>query len=409
MHGKLKLFIRICMVLILAGTLYMIWLIADITWKQYQDTRDWQNTAYTGEIKDVEPFLAKNYIKTDEREAVAVWQQLDQALSEIDASGGIPEDKVGGYKSLLEESKSWQEAYGLGTGEIPSKNSRLSLYLELEELLPTVYETPAAEQLQQLTNRLYTAQMEADAPVHAEYFERLKVVAADYQNLSLFLSNFMPRLGTIEDGILSVDKQVGKKTTQDLVGEIEEHSLQKFPFIADLYKLLKGEQWDNVLKRNEITRAYEAWNGARSQLESYGKSEYYAASSVATYQDALDMGLDVYTQEKEGYTIDPASPVYTITCNGVIITKDQYIRYGTPVIVTLKEKYVKDQEEETGGEKEDPEEETEQPKPDSQKPVTGGNNPKPTTKPDDWDEDWDETDKKPVPTKPPASGWDEDW
>ena len=66
----MKHVIKLLFVLMLAFTLYLIGTIVSITWEQYQDTKDWESISIQGELKDVPPFLAKNYINLQDKEAV---------------------------------------------------------------------------------------------------------------------------------------------------------------------------------------------------------------------------------------------------------------------------------------------------------------------------------------------------
>lgn len=417
MRNRIKILIRIGVILVIIATLYMIWMIADVTMKQYQETRKWQSTAYTGELKEVAPFLAKNYVNAQDAKAVEIWQQVEPILKEIDEFGGVPDGNADRYEAVLAQSIEQQTLYELTSGEIPERNERLRLYLDLEKLLPTVYNIPVVEPLQEITNRLYTMHMNVQAPVHEQYFKKLQTISVDYQNLSIFLTESLPQLGQITDKTLNVDKQVGEKTTKVLLAELDEKGLRKFPFLDDLYELLISNEWNNVLKRNQITRAYDTWKAAESELESIGKSSYYEVSSITTYQKALEMGLDVKVRERTGYTVDPESPVYSITYNGNTVSKEQFIQYGTPVIVTLNEKYMKIPEK--------IDEDSDDEDSDETKSDTSGNNTNPTRpsnsnnstnngtgnqRPDDWDEDWDEDESEETERQTSSNqNWNRDW
>lgn len=385
------------MVLVMVGTLYMIWVIGDVTWNQYQDTRQWQKTAYTRALKDVEPMFAKNYVNRDDAIAVEIWQTLEDALQEIETNTQILDTNIERYENVLQESVEQQEKYQLKSGDIVINNQRMRLYLDLEKQFPSVYETPAPNELESLTTRLYALNLEQPRPVDSVYFDRLQTIATDYQNVSIFLRDFLPKLGLIENQVLIVDKQVGEKTTNMILTELEEKNLRKFPFLDDLYELLSSNDWSNVLKRNQITRAYDTWKAAELELKQVKKSHFFAAADILTYQDALDAGLTVEVRERTGYEIDKKSPVAQIRYNGQIITKDQFIRIGTPVTVTLTETYIKLKEPDISPEiededDEDVEESTEQP----------------TQKPDNWDDDWEE-DSKPDTSDKPNNNWTNDW
>lgn len=385
------------MVLVMVGTLYMIWVIGNVTWNQYQDTRQWQKTAYTRALKDVEPMFAKNYVNRDDAIAVEIWKTLEDALQEIETNTQILDTNIERYENVLQESVEQQEKYQLKSGDIVINNQRMRLYLDLEKQFPSVYETPATNELESLTTRLYALNLEQPRPVDSVYFDRLQTIATDYQNVSIFLRDFLPKLGLIENQVLIVDKQVGEKTTNMILTELEEKNLRKFPFLDDLYELLSSNDWSNVLKRNQITRAYDTWKAAELELKQVKKSHFFAAADILTYQDALDAGLTVEVRERTGYEIDKKSPVAQIRYNGQIITKDQFIRIGTPVTVTLTETYIKLKEPDISPEiededDEDVEESTEQP----------------TQKPDNWDDDWEE-DSKPDTSDKPNNNWTNDW
>ena len=206
--------------------------------------------------------------------------------------------------------------------------------------------------------------------------------------LSSFLADSLPDLGTIEDKTLTVNIDIGPKNTEKLITEIEANGLQKFPFVDQIYGLLTGEDWDTILERNAISREYQKWQDAKAALEALSKSDYYNVSVITTYQQALDAGLETEVTEKEGYTIDPNSPVESVSYNGKPLAEDRYVRYGTPVVVSIKEIYVELPKEEI------PPEET----PETEVPEG----------PDDgWDEDWDT--EEPQAPEGPDDGWTEEW
>lgn len=372
--------------LALCGTFGIIGLIGSITWDQYQETRKWQELSLEGELKDVPPFLAKNYIRAEDREAVEAWDQVKTALTEIEEAGGISEGDVSHYEEIWKTASEKEKAYGLTSGDIIKQNERLWVYLDLEMVLKDAYEKPETEQIKSVTDRLYGIHIEKASPLDDIYFEKLSQIAADYKNLSAFLSETMPNLGTIADGALIVRTDVGPKVTENVRKEIEEKDLTKFPFVKDLYDRLDGQEWASLLRKTETVRAYQKWKAAEAKLESVQKSQYYAAATIVTYAQALEAGLEVRVTEKDGYTIDLNSPVESISYQGTAVSETQYIRYGTPVVVTIKEVYkeipkpevVEPTEEETSSKEEE--------KPDEEKPED-----KPeelSEEDDDWDEDW---------------------
>lgn len=344
-------------VLMTGATIGIIALMGSITWDQYQDTKEWQNTEYGGKLKDTPPFLAKNYVDAKDQKAVKVWKKAAKIIDKAESAGGIPSEDWEGSQKTLSRSLKLQEEYGITAGEIDVQNKRLELYLELEKALAVAYESPSAETLKSLSDRLYALNLEKGVQADAIYFERLRTVAEDYKNLSLFLSDIFPRLGTVEGGTLVAGADTDEYVTAEVQAQITELGLTKFPFVDSLYQALGANDWAVALMRNETARQYHAWEAAKENLMSVQKSEYWSPAEVVTYQQALDRGLTVIVNEREGYTVDLQSPVSLIMKDGIPIAEGQYIRHGTPVEVTLLENYIEipkeeePQEETTGGEK----------------------------------------------------------
>lgn len=344
-------------VLMTGATIGIIALMGSITWDQYQDTKEWQNTEYGGKLKDTPPFLAKNYVDAKDQKAVKVWKKAAKIIDKAESVGGIPSEDWEGSQKTLSRSLKLQEEYGITAGEIDVQNKRLELYLELEKALAVAYESPSAETLKSLSDRLYALNLEKGVQADAIYFERLRTVAEDYKNLSLFLSDIFPRLGTVEGGTLVAGADTDEYVTAEVQAQITELGLTKFPFVDSLYQALGANDWAVALMRNETARQYHAWEAAKENLMSVQKSEYWSPAEVVTYQQALDRGLTVIVNEREGYTVDLQSPVSLIMKDGIPIAEGQYIRHGTPVEVTLLENYIEipkeeePQEETTGGEK----------------------------------------------------------
>lgn len=344
-------------VLMTGATIGIIALMGSITWDQYQDTKEWQNTEYGGKLKDTPPFLAKNYVDAKDQKAVKVWKKAAKIIDKAESVGGIPSEDWEGSQKTLSRSLKLQEEYGITAGEIDVQNKRLELYLELEKALAVAYESPSAETLKSLSDRLYALNLEKGVQADAIYFERLRTVAEDYKNLSLFLSDIFSRLGTVEGGTLVAGADTDEYVTAEVQAQITELGLTKFPFVDSLYQALGANDWAVALMRNETARQYHAWEAAKENLMSVQKSEYWSPAEVVTYQQALDRGLTVIVNEREGYTVDLQSPVSLIMKDGIPIAEGQYIRHGTPVEVTLLENYIEipkeeePQEETTGGEK----------------------------------------------------------
>lgn len=331
-------------VLIFGCTLGLIGLIINITWDQYQDTKDWEALKFGDEIKDVPPFLARNYVNAEDKDAAVVWQQVADALENIKERSKttkygtvLSADERKTFANLLATALTLQETYHITSGQIAKQNEDLQLYLDLEAILSNAYEHPNTQELIDITNRLYTVNLQYGAPVDDLYFKRLRNVAKDYKALSQFLKKEFPKLGTYQDGVLTIGEEVDEETTKEVLAAIDKGNLKAFPFLTQLQTWLTGSDWEKALHHNEIVKEFQQWKEAEHNLLAVQKSQYIKADTILTLKDAADAGFTIDAPEKEGYQIKPESPVAMLIYENVVVGPEQYIRYGAEVTAVIEE------------------------------------------------------------------------
>ena len=287
---------------------------------RYVQTREWESARAEGSMSTRPPSLLQS--NGDETSQVAV------AIAEIEAGGGVPEGKRGEYEALLADIK---------TDEEPTFEQRvLALYLETETALQEAYEVPQSAKLSELESQL-------DLFGKKGVFQaRFDAVKQDYAALESFLSKYASSLGTVVDGVLTVDINVDEAKTGQMLQEMEAQDLKKFANMSRLYEAMSGSEWSQILKRNERSRAWYAWDAARRQLRTVQKSKYVAVSEVKTYGDAKRLGLEISAAKKEGYVISEESPVTRVTYNGNTLSKGQYFKKGLKVTVEVEAVYERD-------------------------------------------------------------------
>lgn len=318
----------------------MIALIGSVTWDQYQDTRKWQNDGWDIPLADVPAGFAKNYTDPGDLDAIRCWKDVETALAEIEAAGRVPDGKQEAYRELLDRAYAMQEKFPLVDGSLVECDDRLALYLDLEDVLAAAYENPDESVLEKMAERLHGWEREHPYPVQDVYQERLSQAAEDYRNLETFLAEWFPRLGTVRDGVLVIDPDMDMEQTNEVLAAIDGMGLRKFPLVDGLYERLDGHDWAVLLKHNEVVRSYAVWQRDKAVLENVGKDEYWHVAEITTYAKALEYGLAVSVTERPGYDVDPESPVLRITYGGERLWPDQYVKYGTPVLVGIDERYV---------------------------------------------------------------------
>ena len=336
----MKHVIKFIFILMLLGTLWLIYQIVNITWVQYQDTKDWESIAIQGELKDVPPFLAKNYINLQDKEAVETWQEINKILADLSNNKRIPADKLEEYKAILERSRTMQETYDITSGTIADQNDQLALYLDIENALNTAYDTPCTDELKSLTGKLYSANLDNNSKIQISYLELLKSLAKDYKEANKFMKETLPTLGTLSDGVLTGNTEMDEESTTKFIEDVKEKKLDKFGFINSLLLRLQGDEWVKVLTHNQILRDYELWQDAKKKLHAIQTSDYVLVGNIKTYQDVLDAKLETDVKKKSGYSIDKESAVLSITYDGQILEKDKYIKKGSDAVVQIDAKYI---------------------------------------------------------------------
>ena len=340
----MKHLIKFLFILTLAITLYLVGSIVNITWEQYQDTKDWESISIQGELKDVPPFLAKNYINLQDKEAVETWQEVNQILTDLSKNGQMESENIESYRQVLDRSVNMQETYNITSGTIADQNKQLTLYLDLEDALNKAYDVPEADVLKSLTGQLYSANLNDSSPIQVTYLKRLKATAKDYKEANAFIKETLPELGTLSDGVLMANTNMSEENTDEFINAVKEKKLDRFGFINSLLIRLKGDEWVKVLTHNQMIYDYELWQDAKKKLHGIKASDYILVEDLKTYGDVLDAGLETDAEDRDGYTIDKSSKVLFITYNGETISKDKYIKRGSDAVATIKAEYKKKKE-----------------------------------------------------------------
>lgn len=329
-------------VLIILITVGVVIFITSIILEQYDDTKQWQSSSLSGDMNTIPPELAKNYVRAGDNETATIWEEVDATLKEINQEGMISDENIDDYKALCALSIEKQEEYEITSGQVVDNNTQLSLYLDIVSAIKTAYTNPNIEDLSAVTDRLHQFMFNNNDTVNRIFLDQLQEIATDYEHVYDFIDQTLPNLGSINNKVLSVDVDVDSKTTEQVINEIEQYDLSKFPLIKRLHTLLTNDSWSVILNRNEITKQYNLWQTQKDILENLSQSDYYVVSSITTYEQAQKYDMIIKVTEKDGYTIDPDSKIKSISYNGQVLSNNQYIRKGTQVVAQIEPNYIKD-------------------------------------------------------------------
>lgn len=330
-------FIAITMISII-GLMYL-------TWNQYDDTRQWDNSTFEGNMSDIPPELAKNYTNVDNKETLTIWAKVNESIDTIDKQGGITEDTFEGYRDIYDKAMQKQTDYKLQDGNVVQSNKQLQLYLDIFSFTQEAYTIPDSNTLQKLSGQLETLMMVDDHTVNSTLHTQLGDITTHYRALASFIEHTLPILGIVDTETLTANIDLTSESTNTILQEIDTNGLTVFPYMKRLQSVLKDDTWSHILVRNTITQNFHKWQTEKAILEVLQKSDYYSVLSITTLQQAKDAGIVTPEKERDGYTIDMNSSVTVLTYEGQMLQSTQYIKKGTPVIATVDVRYVKIPEE----------------------------------------------------------------
>lgn len=309
-------------------TVYLIYITAQITINQYNESLTWENTAYKTPLAEIEPSLVKNVADIDIVNAAAAWEELERYLNSLDGKS-IPDRETA--EKLLSEAVYWQEIYSLKSDSI----TRLSLYLELEDAITDVYTTLDTTELQALALTLYNLEMEEMTEVGQQYMERLKSVSSDFAEVKSLMMDTVWSVGLVENGVWTIPYTYTRTNLTEVLEQIQ--TKQKFPVLYDTADVLSDIA--TVLNYNKNARDYFAYQEFEETIAGTFRSQYMAVSFIYTYEQALDFGCDIQLQEIDGYKVSLKSPVAGIYYEGDRLDDSQYVRKGTRLTAVINEIY----------------------------------------------------------------------
>ena len=124
---------------------------------------------------------------------------------------------------------------------------------------------------------------------------------------------------------------------------MDKNDLTRFKPVKKFKELLESDKYQKLVDANRRYQDKQAWLKYKAAFESLTKSQFYPASNIKTLEDARSLGLSVVNADtRQGYVLQPNSKVTKLTLSdGTTVHDDQYIKYGTPLSVTIAATYMK--------------------------------------------------------------------
>lgn len=307
------------MIFVGAVSVYLIYMAYHVTVSQYNESLTWEKTAYDAPLAEVEPVLVSNTVDANKVAAADSWNALDDYLETLDEQD-LNEEKA---EKIMEEAAHWQEVYGMDSDSI----TRLSLYLEIEKAIPATYSTLNTDDLASLTLELHNLELEKTTKSGQRYMKRIRQVVTDFMTAKSTVTDTILSVGTLKDGVWTIPYTYERSDLADILKQIQ--AMRKFPALGDTADVLADIA--DALNFNKNARDYFAYKKFKEQMQSLTRSDYISVSSIYTYGQALDNGINVSVKQKKGYTIRIDSLVTGVYYNGICLSSDTYIKKGTNV------------------------------------------------------------------------------
>ena len=264
-------------------------LIAWSIYDGYKKTHKWDKQAIAGTYAQMTPEFAKNHISADMIDDINSLSKVTAMLDSVKENNGLKD--INQAKSTLSNSEKILEKHKIISGEAYDKQEELRLYIEIYDLEQTAYETLDSIKLSQTMTALSSKLVEKNASHDKAIMNRLNQIATDYNTLNSFVNTYVPVLGTIGNGLVTVKSDVTQATTDEIINSINENKLEKFQNIKTLKELLQSSKWEKIIKNNTTISEENKWKGLYQVFDSLTKSLYIKESDVTTYADAMNLGL----------------------------------------------------------------------------------------------------------------------
>ena len=314
-----------------------------IIYTRYNQTVKWRDVDLTGKEADVPPEFAKNTYSFDMISDINKLSNVTTLLKEVENHNGLTSENIQQARSALKQSESILKEYKITGGESYQNQENLKLDIDVYDIEQSAYDKPNAKKLSDIINRVHQRNLTKETTVDTEMLKRLNIIAQDYNKLNEYVNKYIPEIGTINNNVVTVKTSINQKLTTDMLNNLENNNLTKFPNIKKLQTLLSSASWSNVIRNNNRLKEKESWDNTIKIFDTLSKGEYIAVSDIKTLKDARHEGFSIKgLVSRTRYNILQDSPVSYIMVDGNKVTDGQYIYKLAHVTVYIDPTYEKD-------------------------------------------------------------------
>lgn len=331
-----KRFTKSSLLLITIGALAIGGVSSTIVYK-YQKTKHWESTVLTKSYDKLPPELVSNHISKNDIKRAKEIVDMSDFITDLQKQDKLSNKDKETIKTYLKDEKRLTK--GLTSTELKDKFAYLHWLTDVDNFIRKAYDDPNSQSL----NNLIGQSSKYSTKIDNAYKKDLSDIGDDYTALNSFLDDSIQVLGTFTNNTLTIKTSVDASDTTRLVKIMSKHQLTRFKPVKKFKELLESSKYQKLLESNQRYQDKQAWLKYKLAFDNLTKSQFYPASSIKTLDDARSLGLSVVNAEnRKGYILQPNSEVTKLTlADGTTIHNDQYIRYGTPVAVTIAATYTK--------------------------------------------------------------------
>lgn len=301
--------------------------------KQYQTTKHWTSTELSQHYNQLPPELVKNHISNDLLADVNTLGKLNQTIDQLSTKEKLNQNDVKKLKKDLKKGQELLKKHQLKAGQYVSKITFGQWMIDTTTFLQSAYNEPD-------TAKLATLLKETSKSSYAlTTIKTLQKVNDDYTALNTFLEESLPTFVTENKQVLTLRVLNADETKQILE---KSKNLTAFPALEKLRKNLQSTNWKKAQERKGSFEKEAAWKAFQSQFAQLYQHDYVQVSSIKTLEDAKVYGNAAIENatDKDGYVLSNQSSVSQIALeDGTLLKNSQYIRKGTPILVTIKADY----------------------------------------------------------------------
>lgn len=286
----------------------------------YEGTKKWSSSRAHIEMANIDPEYVSDYPNVDTNLFVQMSDSVNGVLKSIETDQKAP-DNLG---EVLQNAHDFLTKYNITNGHLYDSVVRLELYANYYDFLKIAYSEPDSKKLKDiyvsLSNEVLAHNRESDKSM----VETLNGVIAKYDQFNHFISDTLPKYGTVKGDNYEIDPSI-----QDLSYLLDSASeLKEFPVI-DTFIGIVNKQRDDIVKNNKSYQekmSYDAFKSAASKLNGI----YVQVSSVKTMEDVIKNGWTVNGHHKN------TDKVLEIRYNGNRIDSSDWIRIDLKPEVVLE-------------------------------------------------------------------------